>query len=57
MTDKVEFYHKLERPEVCCDDGDHNFSGWREFPDMNGGEQFCSKCGLGAVSYSMRISQ
>lgn len=31
---------------------DHEFSGWREFE--NGGEQFCQKCGLGAMAHSMR---
>ena len=32
---------------------EHTFSGWRNFNDNSGGEQFCSKCGMGAMSYSM----
>ena len=32
---------------------DHEFGGWREFDDGNGGEQFCQKCGIGAMYYSM----
>ena len=33
---------------------EHDFQGWREFDDGRGGEQFCSKCGLGAMSHSLR---
>lgn len=36
------------------DDCEHNFQGWRDFPEGNGGEQFCSKCGLGAMAHSLR---
>ena len=32
---------------------DHIFSGWREFEDGRGGEQFCQKCGIGAMRWSM----
>ena len=32
---------------------EHEFSGWREFPDGLGGEQVCKKCGLGALAYSL----
>jgi len=32
---------------------EHTFGGWRAFEDGNGGEQFCSKCGLGAMAHSM----
>lgn len=31
----------------------HEWGGWREFDDGNGGETFCQKCGMGAMSYSM----
>lgn len=37
--------------EPICE---HDFSGWREFDDGLGGEQFCSKCGTGAMQWSMR---
>lgn len=33
---------------------DHEFSGWRNFEDGNGGEQVCKKCGIGAMSASLR---
>ena len=29
---------------------EHEFSGWREFDDGRGGEQFCQKCGAGAMA-------
>jgi hypothetical protein len=32
---------------------EHEFGGWRDFEDRNGGEQFCQKCGLGALAHSM----
>ncbi len=31
----------------------HEFGGWRDFEDGSGGEQFCQKCGLGAMAHSM----
>lgn len=33
---------------------EHEFAGWREFEDGNGGEQVCAKCGMGAMSASLR---
>lgn len=33
---------------------DHDFKGWREFADGNGGEAVCDKCGMGAMSWSLR---
>lgn len=43
------FFHHAHKNEC-----DHAWGGWREFDDGRGGEQFCSKCGLGAMSHSMR---
>jgi hypothetical protein len=34
---------------------DHDFQGWRNFEDGSGGETFCSKCGLGAMGYSLSL--
>lgn len=34
---------------------DHDFGGWRDFDDGRGGEQFCQKCGHGAMAWSMRM--
>lgn len=42
---------------ACADGGpcEHNFQGWREFPEGNGGETFCQRCGMGAMSHSMHV--
>lgn len=42
----------------ACPDGpcEHQFAGWREFDDGNGGEQVCRLCGQGAMSHSMRYA-
>ena len=36
------------------DDCKHEFAGWREFEDGNGGESFCKYCGIGAMAYTLR---
>lgn len=33
---------------------EHDFQGWREFDDGLGGETVCSKCGIGAMEWSIR---
>lgn len=33
---------------------EHDFKGWREFEDGRGGETVCSRCGMGAMSHSLR---
>ena len=43
--EKVVFAHATPK----CD---HVFAGWREFE--SGGEQVCTKCGIGAMSASLR---
>ena len=32
----------------------HDFGSWRAFEDGRGGEQVCKKCGIGAMSDSLR---
>lgn len=32
----------------------HEFVGWRDFEDGNGGEAVCKYCGLGAMAYTLR---
>lgn len=52
MTDKKQpevFIHFLDKPDACK----HDFADWREFEDGRGGEQVCSKCGMGAMHYSL----
>ena len=57
MTDQKEtpkpgcFFHVTPKPDAC----DHDFKGWREFEDGLGGEQVCTKCGMGAMTYSLRM--
>lgn len=34
---------------------EHDFQGWRDHEDGHGGEQFCSKCGLGAMAWSLML--
>lgn len=43
------FFHLSPKPDSC----DHDFKGWRAFEDNSGGEQVCTKCGMGAMHYSL----
>lgn len=45
------FVHLKPRADACA----HDFQGWREFDDGHGGEQVCTKCGIGAMSYSLSL--
>lgn len=45
------FIHATPKPDACK----HDFQGWRTFDDGNGGEQVCTKCGIGAMSYSLSL--
>lgn len=56
-------FHCSDYEAICycaCPDGpcQHEFSGWRDIHnddgEVCGGEQFCSRCGMGAMSHSMR---
>ena len=33
---------------------EHDFKGWREFDDGCGGETVCTKCGMGAMAWTLR---
>ena len=48
-SDRV-FFHATPSPDACK----HDFKGWREFEDGNGGEAVCTKCGMGAMAYTLR---
>ena len=39
-------------PEGPCQ---HEWGGWREFEDGNGGEQICTRCGTGIMNHCMRF--
>ncbi|BDA85008.1 hypothetical protein Sa4125_25500 [Aureimonas sp. SA4125] len=43
-------FHATRDPDACK----HQWGGWRDFEDGNGGEQFCKLCGMGAMTYSLR---
>ncbi len=45
------FIHITPKPDACA----HDFQGWRAFDDGNGGEQVCTKCGMGAMSYTLSL--
>jgi len=59
MKDKNErpklLIHVTPKPEMCDDGAEHDFQGWRDFPNGNGGEQVCTKCGLGAMAHTLRL--
>jgi len=51
-----EIFIKLScKPDACK----HDFTGWRDLCDdegrVAGGEQVCSKCGMGAMHYSLMM--
>ncbi len=49
------FHHVSPSPDACK----HDFQGWQEHHDddgrVMGGEQVCTKCGIGAMAYSLRV--
>jgi hypothetical protein len=51
----IEKIHRMfcvPRAHLGCD---HEWGGWRNFEDGNGGEQVCKLCGMGAMSHSLRF--
>lgn len=34
---------------------EHDFAAWRDFEDSNGGELFCTRCGLGAMAHTLSL--
>lgn len=42
---------------ACVSGGpcEHDFQGWREFE--GGGEQVCKRCGMGAMSHTLRTAE
>lgn len=50
VMDKL-FIHAKPKADACK----HDFQGWREFEDGNGGEQVCSKCGIGAMAHTLSL--
>ncbi len=44
---------------ACASGGpcQHEWGGWREFEDGNGGEQFCQRCGMGIMSHDMWLGE
>lgn len=53
--DKNSCYCSCGSEENLCE---HNFEGWRDLMDADGnvlgGETVCSRCGMGAMSHSLR---
>jgi len=48
---KEIFVHASPKPSACK----HDFQGWRQFDDGNGGEQVCTKCGIGAMAHTLSL--
>jgi hypothetical protein len=46
------FHHVSPKLDAC----DHDFQGWREIDGGLGGERVCTKCGMGAMTYSLRTA-
>jgi hypothetical protein len=49
QTDDGEYFVHFSAPPC-----EHDFQGWREFENGLGGEQFCSKCGMGGMEHTLR---
>lgn len=47
------FIHVAAKPDAC----DHDFQGWQDFEDGTGGEQVCTKCGIGAMAYTLWVCE
>lgn len=45
------FMHITPKADAC----DHDFQGWRDFPDGRGGERVCTKCGIGAMAHTLSL--
>ncbi len=45
------FIHATPKADACK----HDFQGWREFDDGRGGEQVCTKCGIGAMAHTLSL--
>ncbi len=43
------FFHCSPKANIC----DHDWSGWQDFKEGNGGECVCKKCGMGAVHHTL----
>ena len=46
---EATLFHVTPSPDAC----DHEWGGWRNFEDGNGGEQVCKKCGMGAMAHTL----
>jgi len=44
---------------ACATGGpcEHDFQGWRAFINGGGGETVCKRCGMGAMSHSLRTAE
>lgn len=55
MENKEElFFHSTPKPDAC----DHDFQGWEALKDEEGrecgGTTVCTKCGMDAMTYTLR---
>lgn len=48
---KNTFIHITPKDNSCK----HDFQGWRDFEDGSGGERVCTKCKIGAMTYTLMM--
>lgn len=51
---KVFTFHQLRNEELCKDSKPHDFKGWVEIDEGRGWTTVCTKCGLDAMTHSLR---
>ncbi len=47
-------FHALKNEELCTDGKPHDWAGWVELEGGLGGTTVCSRCGLDAMTHSLR---
>ena len=47
-------FHVLNNEELCTDGKPHDWKGWVELEGGLGGTTVCSRCGLYAITHSLR---
>jgi len=47
-------FHALKNEELCTDGKPHDWTSWVELEGGLGGTTVCSRCGLDAMTHSLR---
>lgn len=58
LFDRGLAFHVTRNEEFCINGEKHDWQGWRDIPPSEfgggGGEAVCARCGIGAMSHSIR---